>query len=110
MAEMAKNKVSVMVDDDVHLKVKSTAPLRGTNLEGAYDQALRAWLGDKPDPAPQYSPQDEKWHRVLADLLRSGDRDAISAIKQNLQMFHRIVKPESSADVAQLYRSKKELG
>lgn len=41
---MAKKPIFVTLDEDLHAQMKSVAPLRGTNLQGAYDQALRSWL------------------------------------------------------------------
>jgi hypothetical protein len=44
---MAREPIAVRIEKDLHQKVKSAAPLRGTNLEGAYDEALRNWLEEK---------------------------------------------------------------
>src|ERR1700692_3612768 len=46
----SKKPCSIFVTGDLNKPVKSMAPMRRMDLQGAYDSALRLWLGVKPDP------------------------------------------------------------
>jgi len=45
---MAKKKVGVKIEEDLHAAVKSEAPNRKMLLEDAYEQALQCWLAGTP--------------------------------------------------------------
>ena len=45
--------ISVKISESLHLKVKGAAALRGTNLEGAYRDALETWLRSGPPIQPE---------------------------------------------------------
>jgi hypothetical protein len=36
--------------------------------------------------------KNEKWHACLEEILNSPDTEAISAVRQNLRVFHRIAR------------------
>ena len=41
---MAKKPIFVTLDEELHARMKSAAPLRGMNLQEAYESAVRSWL------------------------------------------------------------------
>ena|SRR5665213_4092289 len=57
------------------------------------------YLGGALDPpaSPAANPRNEKWHAMLDEILESGDREAISAVQQNILVFHRIVGAEETS-------------
>jgi hypothetical protein len=74
---MAKKKIGVTLDEDLHKKVKSRAPLRGITIEKAYDQALRTWLGDESEPEVDSARQE--LHEAL-DRIMDGRDEALARI------------------------------
>ena len=44
-----------------------------------------------PPETVQANPRNAKWHQMLSEILASGDSEAISAVQQNILVFHRIV-------------------
>lgn len=93
MAE--KKKIGVTLDPELHAKVKSTAALRGTNVERAYAAALERWLGE-PAPVPVPPPYREEnlpLHDKLERILNSGDVGTIAAVVPNIEIFNERLKP-----------------
>jgi hypothetical protein len=93
-----KKKINVTLDPGLHAKVKSVAPLRGLNVEKAYDAALRTWLDEPPPPvpepaAPPYEAANMPLHDKLERILNSGDAGTIRAVVPNIEIFHERLKP-----------------
>lgn len=78
---MAKKKIGLQIDLELHSRVKGAAALRGTNLEGAYEEALRAWLGEKQSEPP-ISREQSRYINALLWLFDnpSGVLDAIKTL------------------------------
>src|SRR5262245_31706771 len=91
---MAKAKIGIAVDEELHAIVKSAAPLRGLNLEGAYDQALRTWVDQRP--VSKYDPANESLHEKLEQIIKSGDAVAIGAVCGTVDLAFARLKPEKS--------------
>lgn len=72
---MSKKPNGVAVEMALHGKVKSAAPLRGTNLEGAYDQALRSWLSREANPFPNLTDEEEKAINAMILMMRDESDD-----------------------------------
>ncbi len=75
----------VKVDPELHNQIKSAAPIRGLNVEGAYDQALRQWL----DPSRATVSAGDKWVTLLREVLKS---EFAPALQENLKAFARAAK------------------
>jgi hypothetical protein len=100
---MGKSKIGIAVDDELHARVKSIAPLRGLNLEGAYDQALRAWIGmpqEQPSPSARRFGRNQRWHDILEFVLANGSRKQAEWITGNLQTFAEAIRLKQGAEVA----------
>jgi hypothetical protein len=54
---------------------------------------IEGWTDHPVAAAPIAARPPTKWHQMLTDILESGDREAISAVQQNLLVFHRIAIP-----------------
>ena len=109
---MAKKKVGVTIEEDLHADMKSRAPKMKLLLEEAYEAALHLWL-KSTDPATVIPPIDAKpeeihnistafgkhrrWHEALDRVLRSGNRVAIQAVIPNLVAFDELVRGRTSA-------------
>jgi len=65
---MAKKKVGVSIDEDLHAEVKSQAPKRRMLVEEAYEQALRVWLAGTSGTHPHTSITEDHLH-VPPDLI-----------------------------------------
>jgi hypothetical protein len=102
---MGKKAIFVTLDEGLHAQMKSAAPLRGLNLQQAYDAALRAWLaGAISSGSIDQIPTDVvkssgihileseiKWVRLLTDILRSGHQVIGPLIQKTLEGFRLIV-------------------
>lgn len=93
---MAKKKVGVTIETELHADVKSAAPKRGMNVETAYDQALRQWLSaGKATQTPKFmsglSPTQTSVVRDVADLLMS--QPALEAfMRRSIDSFRQLSK------------------
>jgi hypothetical protein len=67
---------------------------RRLSNQAAVAQAIHQWLERREEMvAPQErQPQNEHWHGILDDILLSSDQEAISAVQQNLLVFHRLMR------------------
>ena len=103
-----KKKIGVTIDPELHAKVKSTAPLRGVNVEKAYAQALRVWLDEPPPPIEQtptqYRPENAELHDKLERILNSGDVETINAVVPNIEVFYSRLKPGRPAGKTNIAR------
>ena len=99
---MPKSKIGIAVDDELHAAVKSAAPVRGTNLEGAYDQALRSWLGNPseatPPPFNRRSSRYKRWHDLLDFVLENGTKKQVEWLTGNLQTFEEAIRLNRSGE------------
>ncbi len=73
--EVAENKknINVAVPPELHARVKSAAALRGTNVEGAYRQALEEWIGPgraERDPLAELTHKDRETVVLVIEMLR----------------------------------------
>lgn len=84
----------VKIDEETHKLLKIEAAKRGGTMGNLIREAV-ASLGE-PAPKPLIAHdkpprmRHEKWHRMLDDILDSGDKEAIGAVCQNLAVFHRV--------------------
>lgn len=91
---MAKKPISVVVDEEVHSRVKSAAPLRGCGIADAYDQALRQWLGDTTHGETDASPAESPYIDAVLYMLRSSDPDKREMVKAVLKPgLGKLIKP-----------------
>ena len=80
-----KRPAGIAVNVKLHMDVKSEAPRRGMNLEQAYDEALREWLGHGSktcDPLKSLSVADRRIAQAAIEILRQNTylAEAIRAI------------------------------
>jgi len=80
---MGKKPNGVAVDVGLHAKVKSVAAARGSNLERAYDEALRLWLGEE---APVYRGKYAALHGLLDAILLHAPPHISAHVKQVLEI------------------------
>ena len=86
---MAKKPVFISLDEALHTQMKSVAPLRGTNLQGAYDQAIRQWLSGESGAAETL---DIDLHRKLEAILASNNENAIGMARGMIEAAHAIAR------------------
>ncbi len=98
---MAEKTFSIDLEETLHGRARRLGLDRGVPVKALYSEAITALLDARPPVVPAKpaasSPQD-KWHRMLDEILESGDREAISAVQQNILVFHRIVGAETPAE------------
>jgi hypothetical protein len=92
VAEMAKKQVGVMIEEELHLQVKSVAPKRRLNIEAAYEEALSAWLGSdwvsKEEPGTvSVSEENRAIIAFLADLFERKGTPEQEALKASLRLL-----------------------
>jgi hypothetical protein len=96
---MAKKKIGVTLDENIHLQVKSEAPRRKMNVEAAYEEALQLWLGALRDPGSahmlptHYQPEIE----LLSFILENGAPEEAEGIRVNLRMFAEAIRARGKA-------------
>src|SRR5215813_9710955 len=91
---MVKTKIGIAIDEDLHANVKSTAPLRGMNLESAYDQALRTWLSQQP--ISKYDAANDVSHQKLEQIINGRDDEARQAVLAAIELAFRPLKSGKS--------------
>lgn len=99
MPDPKKIKTSLYLPEDVFWKLKEeTVRRRFSTDTAAMEEAIKTWI-DAPEPPPSGKavPAGNRWHQMLADILASGDREAISAVQHNLMVFHRVKIVTSTA-------------
>jgi hypothetical protein len=92
-AELKKSTVSLPAE--LYWRFQEEQSRRRMSNQAAVIQAIQQWLEGRAEAvAPQERlPEDEHWHGLLADILTTGDQEAISAVQQNLLVFHRLMRP-----------------
>jgi hypothetical protein len=76
--------INVELPEDLHLAVKSEAPIRNLSTKAAYVQALERWLsGSVLDSLPKKYPapttaEEQQWLDRALTLLRSGNKQVVS--------------------------------
>jgi len=67
--------------------------------QAAVTQAIEQWLEVKAEPVSprERTSENEHWHSLLEEILASGDEEAISAVRQNLLVFHRLIRSQGGA-------------
>lgn len=91
---MAKKKVGVTLDPQLHGEIKSQAALLGLTTEAAYDQALRGWLGhpaNRTDQPEKYTRAEKRAIERLLWIIRSKHEKATkarAAVLENIDVFY----------------------
>lgn len=78
--KIGKKPSGVRVDAALHDDVFIAARRRGTNLEGAYDQALRAWLGESDPARDAELAEFARFRQILAEAKADPTGVAASVI------------------------------
>lgn len=91
--ELKKSTVSLPAD--LYWQFQEEQGRRRLSNQAAVIQAIQQWVDRRTESTPSQErlPENEHWHSVLAKILASGDRDAISAVQQNLLVFERLMRP-----------------
>lgn len=91
--EMKKS--TIMLSAELYWLFQETQGRRRVNNHTAITQAVQQWI-EGPETATHHerTPENEHWHGLLADILASGDQEAILAVQQNIQVFHRLMRPK----------------
>jgi hypothetical protein len=55
------------------------------------EAAIRQWIEENPEAGAALSSATSRWHQMLAQILDSGDTEAIRAVQQNLRVLSRAV-------------------
>ena len=91
--EMKKS--TILLSAELYWLFQETQGRRRVNNHTAITQAVQQWIDGAASPSQhERVPENEHWHGLLADILASGDREAIMAVQQNLQVFHRLMRPK----------------
>lgn len=114
MTAQKKIKTSLYLPEDLFWELKGeTVKRRFPTDTAAMEEAIKIWI-DSPDASQSASggsrhPGD-RWHDMLADILASGDREAISAVQQNLLVFHRVKLTKATEPENNIHRITKKTG
>lgn len=97
---------SFRIPPDLLREFKIACAQRDTTQTAVVTEFIRRWLEiptEKPEPAYRETPtpmvvsrSEDRWHQMLAEIFASGDAEAIQAVQQNIQVFHRIVRAAAS--------------
>jgi len=85
---MAEKTFSIDLEETLHDRARRLALDRKVPVKALYAEALAALLDSRP---PVHPAKADRWHQMLSEILASGDGEAISAVQQNILVFHRIV-------------------
>lgn len=77
---------------------------RNESVQAMLEKGLDLYLGASPiEVAPPRKPNVfEQFHTMLAEIFEHGDRDTISAVQQNIMVFHRIHKAAGTGAASNL--------
>jgi hypothetical protein len=90
--ELKKSTISLPAE--LYWRFQEEQVRRRLSNQAAVAQAIQQWLEGRAELAAprERLPQNELWHGLLDDILASGDQEAISAVQQNLLVFHRLMR------------------
>jgi len=97
--ELKKSTVSLPAE--LYWRFQEEQSRRRLSNQVAVAQAIQQWLERRTEAVATHErrPENEHWHGLLADILTSADQEAISAVQQNLLVFHRLMRRgETSSD------------
>jgi hypothetical protein len=105
--ELKKSTISLSAD--LYWRFQEEQGRRRLSNQAAVTQAIQQWLEKRPETVPpcERLPENDYWHGVLAKILTSGDREAISAVQQNLLVFHRLMQPGEALQMLQVRQPEK---
>jgi len=100
MAKVEKIKTSIYLPSNLHWKFKEeVVKRRFASDTAAMEAAIREWIEGEdaggPVTAAAFAEKNGRWHELLAQILASGDSEAIRAIQQNLRVLFRAVAGSS---------------
>jgi len=111
MAKAQKIKTSIYLPSELHWQFKEeVVKRRFASDTAAMEAAIREWIEGRPAEAAPEAPAGGRWHRILADILASGDREAIQAIQQNLRILLRGLAGTSELHLEQSPEERKRHG
>jgi len=95
VAEAKEKRISIFVPSPLHRAAKTKAADQGTSFQKILFPYFEQWTNGEVLAEPQKRSTGSKvmpdrWHQMLSEILESGDREAISAVQQNILVFHRI--------------------
>jgi hypothetical protein len=88
-----KVKTSIYLPSELHWRFKEeVVKRRFASDTAAMEAAIREWTEGKPtagvEPA---AASGDRWHRMLAQIMVSGDTEAMRAVQQNLRVIFRAI-------------------
>jgi hypothetical protein len=90
-------KVSVLLRDDIHRKLKLASVQRGTSIQDFMESAARKLID--PDVAPSLSPREIRmWQDKLKNVLENGDHLARLNCTASIEAMDRIVREQQEHD------------
>jgi|SRR5450631_3734889 hypothetical protein len=89
--ELKKSTISLSAE--LYWRFQEEQGRRRLSNQAAVAQAIQQWVDRAEVAAPRERlAQNEHWHAILDDILTSSDQEAISAVQQNLLVFHRLMR------------------
>jgi hypothetical protein len=87
-------KSTISLPAELYWRFQEEQVRRRLSNQAAVAQAIQQWLEGRAEPAAprERLAQNQHWHGILEDILASGDQEAISAVQQNLLVFHRLMR------------------
>ena len=90
--ELKKSTVSLPAE--LYWRFQEEQGRRRLSNQAAVAQAIQQWMERREETTAPHErqPKNEHWHGILDDILLSSDQEAISAVQQNLLVFHRLMR------------------
>ncbi len=90
---MEKIKTSIYLPSELHWKFKEeVVKRRFASDTAAMEAAIREWTEGKPTAGSEPAvASTDRWHRMLDQIIASGDTEAVRAVQQNLRVIFRAV-------------------
>lgn len=86
-------KSTVSLPAELYWRFQEEQVRRRMSNQAAVIQAIQEWIEGRAEVGtPEKLAENERWHRLLTDILSSGDQEAILAVRQNLLVFHRLMR------------------
>ncbi len=101
-------KSTVSLPTELYWRFQEEQVRRRMSNQAAVIQAIQEWIDGRVEAATREDlPENERWHRLLTDILSSGDQEAIMAVRQNLLVFHRLMRSSFRAAAGAAERADK---
>lgn len=84
-------KSTVRIPEGLYWQFQEMQAKNRVSNEVAIREAIQKWIEGETSTPPSPMPKGNRYQQMLAHILTSKNRDAISAVQQNLEVFFKYI-------------------